>query len=111
MIPGELSIQLHQDSQIRHIRRDLDENLCGGEYDSDQKREIGLRGMSICKANTLGQEPMILHRLLGNPDLQAGGREPPIIKLDMHVAQYVDQAFMTVVMSVYNSAGALAASI
>lgn len=111
MIPGELNIQLQQDSQTRYVRRELDEDVCGGEYDSDQRREIGLQGMSICKANTLGQEPVILHRLLGNPDLQAGGREPPIIKLDMHLPQYVDQATMTVVMSVYNSAGALAASL
>jgi len=112
--PGALGIKLHQDYLAASIVSvaGTNDDWCGGEYESDQKRTVQLDGMSQCAdaRETLNQEPPFLFDLEGTPDISGGGRKAPFVRLD---AQKHSNARpeMTMVMPVYNAATALRRSL
>jgi GT2 family glycosyltransferase len=111
MTSGPIGILIHQDAaneKIIQLPLSAD-TWCGCFYDYDQRRIVRLKNAKICPAcdKVLSKEPVYMHDVLRNPDMNLGERASP--RIDLYAAKKIlpDAISMTIVMPVYNAQDAV----
>lgn len=120
--PAETRIKAQQDTLRSTLQLAPTQTVfCGGHVEPKTNIKVPISGASLCKSTTssLGKVPEYKFKLLGDPDMRAGGRREPTVVLEMIRNSVVACAHssmdcepdISIVMPVYNAAPALKQSI
>ena len=106
------ALYTHQDSDAgTALKVHWRHSSCGSYIDEDHNAVYRLKGMNPCDHKTqTGSHPDYLHALFGNPNLQGGGRQDPLVVLDAQKPGFASPD-VSVIISVYNAADAMALSL